>query len=232
MKNVVISGGTSGIGRQLVHLFLDEGHNVVTFSRNKKKLNKLFNEVKNFPGKLSCMQCDVSKPEQIKKISIKLKKDLKTVHYLINNSGTNSLGTIDKIKLNDWKKIIDVNLTGPFYLTQCLFSALRKNSIVLNMGSIASKTGFPNWSAYCSSKFGLKGFTESLREELRPKGVRVIHAEVGATNTAIWDDLGDGWNKDSMMNEKEVALVIFGNLKLKNTVNIDEFTLMPPAGIL
>ena len=98
---------------------------------------------------------------------------------LINNSGTNTIGPIEKINIKDWKNIMDINLTGPFYLTQKVLPLLKKGSLILNMSSLASRQGFPGWSSYCSSKFGLKGFTESLREELRPKKIRVVHAEIG-----------------------------------------------------
>jgi Short-chain alcohol dehydrogenase of unknown specificity len=109
---------------------------------------------------------------------------------------------------------------------------LKKDSLVLNMGSIASRTGFPNWAAYCSSKFGLKGFTESLREELRPKKIRVVHAEIGATDTPIWDNLDGKWDKSGMMLDTEVAKVLFDSITNKSSVNVDEIFLMPPAGIL
>ena len=83
-----------------------------------------------------------------------------------------------------------------------------------------------------SSKFGLKGFTESLREELRPKKIRVVHAEIGATDTPIWDNLDGKWDKSGMMLDTEVAKVLFDSITNKSSVNVDEINLMPPAGIL
>ena len=98
-----------------------------------------------------------------------------------------------------------MNLTGVFYLTQTMLPLLRNKSVILNMGSLASRNGFPNWGAYCASKFGLKGFTEALREEVRPKGIRVVHAEIGATDTSIWDNLDGKWDRSGMMQDTEVA---------------------------
>ena len=231
-KVAIISGGTSGIGKRMVSMFLKSGVKVVTFSRKKSNINKLKRELIEFKEDLICYQGDVSSIEDINKISGSIKKQFKSVNYLINNSGTNVLNPIGKIKIKDWQKIIDVNLTGVFYLTQSLLPLLKKKSVVLNMGSLASRSGFPNWSAYCASKFGLKGFTEALREEVRTRQVRVVHAEIGATDTGIWDNLEGTWDRGSMMNDLEVAHILFDSITKVKSVNVDEIFLMPPNGVL
>ena len=100
------------------------------------------------------------------------------------------------------------------------------------MGSLASRNGFANWSAYCASKYGLKGFTEALRQEVRPKNIRVVHAEIGATDTAIWDNLTGEWDRSGMMQDIEVAEILYESITSKKSVNIDEIFLMPPGGIM
>lgn len=231
-KVAVISGGTSGIGKRMVSMFLKSGVKVVTFSRNKSKINLLKRELREYSEDLICYQGDVSSIKDISRISKSVKKQFKKVNYLVNNSGTNVLNPIHKIKIKDWENIINVNLTGVFYLTQSMLPLLKKDSVILNMGSLASRNGFPNWSAYCASKFGLKGFTEALKEEMRPKKVRVVHAEIGATNTAIWNNLDGKWDRSVMMNDSEVAHILFDSITKVKSVNIDEIFLMPPNGVL
>ena len=231
-KVVVISGGTSGIGKRMVSMFLESGAKVVTFSRKKTNINKLKKDLSKYNNNLVTYQGDVSSIKDINRITKNILKEFKKIDYLINNSGTNVLNPISKIKIKDWQKIIDVNLTGVFYLTQTMLPLLKNKSVILNMGSLASRSGFPHWSAYCASKFGLKGFTEALREEVRPKGVRVVHAEVGATDTAIWDNLDGEWDRSGMMNDVEVAHILFDCITKVKTVNVDEIFLMPPNGIL
>mgnify|MGYP003323016687 FL=1 len=231
-KIAVISGGTSGIGKRLVTMFVKSGCKVVTFSRKKSNINLLKKDLKEYKDDLICYQGDISSIKDIDKIYKSIHKDFKRIDYLVNNSGTNVLGPISKIKIKEWQKIINVNLTGVFYLTQKMLPLLKRNSVVLNMGSLASRNGFPNWSAYCASKFGLKGFTEALREELRPKKVRVVHAEIGATDTAIWDNLEGKWDRSSMMNDLEVAHILFDSITKTKSVNVDEIFLMPPDGVL
>ena len=231
-KVAVISGGTSGIGKRMVSMFLKSGVKVVTFSRNKSKINLLKRELREYSEDLICYQGDVSSIKDISRISKSVKKQFKKVNYLVNNSGTNVLNPIHKIKIKDWENIINVNLTGVFYLTQSMLPLLKKDSVILNMGSLASRSGFPNWSAYCASKFGLKGFTEALKEEMRPKKVRVVHAEIGATNTAIWNNLDGKWDRSVMMNDSEVAHILFDSITKVKSVNVDEIFLMPPDGVI
>ena len=231
-KVAVISGGTSGIGKRMVPMFLKSGFKVVTFSRNKSKINLLKRELTEYSEDLICYQGDVSSIKDISRISKSVKKQFKKVNYLVNNSGTNVLNPIHKIKIKDWENIINVNLTGVFYLTQSMLPLLKKDSVILNMGSLASRSGFPNWSAYCASKFGLKGFTEALKEEMRPKKVRVVHAEIGATNTAIWNNLDGKWDRSVMMNDSEVAHILFDSITKVKSVNVDEIFLMPPDGVI
>ena len=231
-KVAVISGGTSGIGKRMVPMFLKSGFKVVTFSRNKSKINLLKRELREYSEDLICYQGDVSSIKDISRISKSVKKQFKKVNYLVNNSGTNVLNPIHKIKIKDWENIINVNLTGVFYLTQSMLPLLKKDSVILNMGSLASRSGFPNWSAYCASKFGLKGFTEALKEEMRPKKVRVVHAEIGATNTAIWNNLDGKWDRSVMMNDSEVAHILFDSITKVKSVNVDEIFLMPPDGVI
>jgi NAD(P)-dependent dehydrogenase (short-subunit alcohol dehydrogenase family) len=161
-----------------------------------------------------------------------IKKQYKRIDFLVNNSGLAVVAPVTKLKLNDWNRIIDTNLTGAFLLTKNMLPLLKKNSLILNIGSMASKIGFPDWSAYCASKFGLKGFTESLREELRPKKIRVVHAEIGPTATSIWDNLDGKWDTSEMMDDSEVARVLFDSITNKKSLNVDEISLMSPNGIL
>ena len=234
MKNkvVVISGGTSGIGKKLVAMFLEKNAKVITFSRKMSNINALKKELSEYKDTLICYQGDVSSVKDINLISREINKKFKKIDFLINNSGTNVLNPIRKIKIKDWQRIIDVNLTGVFYLTQKMMPLLKKKSLILNMGSLASRNGFPNWGAYCASKFGLKGFTEALREEVRPKGVRVVHAEIGATDTAIWDNLDGKWDRSGMMKDFDVARILFDSITQAESVNVDEIFLMPPDGVL
>ena len=231
-KVAVISGGTKGIGKGLASIFLQNGIEVITFSRSKKNINSLIKDFRGYNKSLICYQGDVASSRDVNRIQRLIKKQYKRIDFLVNNSGLAVVAPVAKLKLNDWNRIIDTNLTGAFLLTKNMLPLLKKNSLILNIGSMASKIGFPDWSAYCASKFGLKGFTESLREELRPKKIRVVHAEIGPTATSIWDNLDGKWDTSEMMDDSEVARVLFDSITNKKSLNVDEISLMSPNGIL
>ncbi len=105
-------------------------------------------------------------------------------------------------------------------------------SSIVNILSVAAKTGFPGWSAYCMSKFALEGFSQSLREELRPRGIRVINIYPGATATEIWNTAEGDWPRDKMMSVDEVAEAVSYALSRPASVAVENLTLTNAAGTL
>jgi len=118
---------------------------------------------------------------------------------LVNNAGIALVKPFDAITTEEWQKLIAVNVTAPFLLTQKAAAQMRAGASIVNILSIAARTGFPGWSGYCMSKFALEGFSQSLREELRPRGVRVINVYPAATKTDIWDAVEGQWPRDKML---------------------------------
>jgi NAD(P)-dependent dehydrogenase (short-subunit alcohol dehydrogenase family) len=110
-----------------------------------------------------------------------------------------------------WSKIIDVNLTGAYYVTQESLEALEEGErpVIINVASGAAREGFPGCSAYCASKYGLKGFGDALRIDLAEKGIRVVTVYPRATDTTIFDDVEGDWDRSTMNTVQEVAEVIF-----------------------
>ncbi len=102
---------------------------------------------------------------------------------------------------------------------------------IFNIGSNASKIGFPNWSAYCASKFGLLGFSNSIREELRERGIKVSAILPGPTNTPLWSSLGKKkWDKSKMMEPKSVAEMIVHVYNQPQDVQTEEVYIIPSSG--
>jgi short-subunit dehydrogenase len=105
-------------------------------------------------------------------------------------------------------------------------------SHIVNIGSNASKKGFPGWAAYCASKFAVLGFTNSLREELRDRGIKVSAVLPGPTKTDIWDSLGEKWSKAKMMSPQVTAKVVLSVINQPLEANIDEIDIVPSTGNL
>ena len=117
-------------------------------------------------------------------------------------------------------------------LTQHFAPRMHPGSSVVNVLSVAARTGFPNWSAYCMSKFALEGFSQSIREELREHKIRVINVYPAATNTEIWQGVAGDWPRDRMMPAEEVAKAIAYALSRPFDVALENITLASVSGRL
>ncbi len=124
---------------------------------------------------------------------------------MINNAGVAVVKPLDQITLQEWQTIFAVNVTAPFLLTQRLLPMMPSGASIVNILSVTAKTGFPSWSAYCMSKFALEGFSQSVREEVRPRGIRVLNIYPAATNTEIWNAVEGEWPREQMMLPEEIG---------------------------
>ena len=127
------------------------------------------------------------------------------IDVVIHAAGVAFVDDIEKIKTEEWQKSIDINITAPFLITQRLLPQMREGGSIVFLLSVAAKTAFPSWGAYCTSKFALEGFSQVLREELRPRKIRVINIYPAATATEIWDSIPGDWSKENMLSPDKVA---------------------------
>jgi NAD(P)-dependent dehydrogenase (short-subunit alcohol dehydrogenase family) len=132
----------------------------------------------------------------------------------------------------EWQQTIGVNVTAPFMLTQHFAPRMRPGSSVVNVLSVAARTAFPNWSAYCMSKFALEGFSRSVREELREHKIRVINVYPAATDTEIWNGVAGDWPRGRMMPAEEVAKAIAYALSRPLDVVLENITLRRVSGAI
>jgi NAD(P)-dependent dehydrogenase (short-subunit alcohol dehydrogenase family) len=151
---------------------------------------------------------------------------------LVNNAGIAVVKPFREVTSEEWNQTLGVNVTAPFRLMQCFVGQMPPGSSIVNILSVAAKTGFENWSAYCMSKFALEGFSQSVREELREHRIRVINIYPAATNTEIWNDVAGEWPRDKMISPEEVASAVVYALSQPPNVAIDNITLSNAAGNL
>jgi NAD(P)-dependent dehydrogenase (short-subunit alcohol dehydrogenase family) len=128
--------------------------------------------------------------------------------------------------------MLAINVTAPFLLTKAVAATMRPGASILNILSIAAKSGFPNWSAYCMSKFALEGFSQAVREELRSRGVRVINLYPAATNTDIWNGVEGDWPREKMMLPTEIGDAVAFALSRPPEVAIENIDLLNLTGRL
>src|SRR3712207_3654631 len=151
---------------------------------------------------------------------------------LINNAGIAVVKPLEAISLDEWQAMLAINVTAPFLLTKAFAAKMQPGSSILNVLSIAAKTGFPNWSSYCMTKFALEGFSQAVREELRSRGIRVINLYPAATNTDIWNGVEGEWPREKMMLPTEIGDAVAFALSRPPDVAIENMDLLNVSGRL
>lgn len=185
--NVIVTGGTRGIGKAIVESLINEGANIVILARTKSDIEKVKQDMKN-KGNIFGIKCDVTSPSDIKKMVSKVKTIFKKIDVLINNVGVAYIGPADKMTLSEWNNVINTNLTSVFLCCKEIIPIMKKQhgGCIVNIASNSAKNGTANFSAYCASKFGQLGFSQSLFHELRPYKIRVISVCPGGVDTQLW----------------------------------------------
>ena len=154
-------------------------------------------------------RCEVQNPASVAAVFAKVKKRWGRLDILINNAGiSQAMFPVEKTPLELWRSVLDINLTGLFLCARAAIPLMPRGATIVNNLSVAAKQIFPNFSAYNASKHGALGFTLTLREELIPKGIRVIALMPGATDTDIWNQFWPDAPRNKMVEPESVAQAV------------------------
>ncbi len=193
-KVVIVTGASSGIGRAAAALFANKGATVVAVGRNGKELSSLSSEVTSKKGSIKPLLADVTEMTQLERIISETIHNHSKIDVLVNSAGIIKNGTIENTSLDDWDKMVNINLRSVFVLMQkaAPYLAETKGNIV-NVSSVAGTRAFPNLLAYCVSKAAIDQLTRCSALELAPKKVRVnaVNPGVVVTNLHKRGGVGD-----------------------------------------
>ena len=174
-KSTVITGASRGIGLAIGQALAAEGCKVVLSARNHAALKKAASAFSAGSARVVAEACDVRDPGSVERLFKTVKREFKRVDILINNAGiAHPLLNVDELSVEQWNDVIATNLTGLFLCTRTALPLMPAGGAIVNNLSIAARTTFPKFSAYDASKQGALGFTNTLREELRERRIRVI----------------------------------------------------------
>jgi short-subunit dehydrogenase len=235
-RRALITGASSGIGKETALAFARAGIDVALVSRSIEKLATVYQaakhagvEAKAYPLDLSCVSLVQQKMQEIA-------SDFGAIDILVNCAGIGYTGSLSETSLSDWNLVLDLNLTSVF---QCIMGVLpgmraRGTGTIINVSSIAGKQAFANWGAYSVSKAGLIALSQTLAQEERARGVRVTVIHPGAVNTELWDTatVNASFDRSKMLTPEIVAQSILHTALLPPQAVIDELILMPSAGVL
>ena len=214
----IVTGSTRGIGKETALLLLQKGLNVFISSRSQQSVDNVIQEIHDkFPSKkenVLGLKCDVSKYSNVKSLVDVSVKTFGKIDILVNNAGIVYFKSIMDTTEEEWNKTIDTNLNGVFLFTKEVLPYMieNKSGVIVNVSSGAGKSGFPNLSAYCASKFGVIGFTESIAKEVADYNVKVMAICPGGVDTKMIDDIVDnGYNLSNrnLMKPEQVAKKIY-----------------------
>ncbi len=191
-KHALVTGGTRGIGRAIVIALAKAGADVITCYRQEgEAVESLARELKEIGGEHHLVQADVSDPAAVEALVTEVKTRFGGLDVLVNNAGVISHVPFAELPLDEWNRVINANLTGPFLVIQKALPLLSEKASVINVGSRAATAGIPLRSHYTSSKAGIIGLTRSLAKELGKRGLRVNVVAPGVIDTSEPGALSD-----------------------------------------
>ncbi|CAN1209624.1 SDR family oxidoreductase [Tumidithrix helvetica PCC 7403] len=238
-KKVIITGASSGIGKQVTLQLLQAGAEVALVSRNPANVAiELVGVVAETKAKAKTYAIDLANVDQVASQIGNVIANLGGVDILINNAGMAYVGEIIDMPLATWQSLMDLNLTSVFQCIQAVLPTMRSqgHGTIVNVASIAGKQAFPSWGAYSASKFAILGLTQALAAEERSHGIKVMSICPGSVDTPLWDSLGAevaaNFDRKMMLQPETVAEAILSLLTLPPSAVITDLVLMPNAGVL
>jgi NAD(P)-dependent dehydrogenase (short-subunit alcohol dehydrogenase family) len=232
-KTALITGASRGIGLAIAHALAGAECDLVLTGRKLPPLQKIARELARNGTRVLAKACDVRDPVSVKALATSVRKQFSRVDILVNNAGiAHPSLPVAKLSYEAWKDVIETNLSGTFLVTREILPLIRRGGTIVNNLSIAATGVFPNSSGYNASKHGALGLTNTLREELRAPGIRVIALLPGATDTEIWNTLWPEAPRKKMMSPQTVAQALLSALLLPADSTVEELRIMPTSGAL
>ena len=230
---ILVTGASSGIGKEISRKLCKEGYEVILTSRSKEKLNLLHDEFGELGYKSHIIPCDLRVEDEVNYLyeeSIKLG----FVGTVINNAGMGRFSSINKMSIEDWDEQINTNLRSAFLTTRLFVKKMieKKEGKFVFINSVAGKYGhsFSNSTAYVASKHGLRGFADSLRTELREHNIKVISVYPGAIDTNFWNSINVDFPRDEMLSSSDLAETIFHTITTPNLLVIEDIVVRRTKG--
>jgi NAD(P)-dependent dehydrogenase (short-subunit alcohol dehydrogenase family) len=230
MKRYLITGASRGIGRAIAEKLAAPDVALLVHGRDTVALAKVCKSLKPRCADVIPLIHDLAVSSGVSDLIAAVGND--PLNLLVNNAGIAVVKPFGEITPIEWEQTLGVNVTAPFLLTRRFSPEMPPGASIVNILSIAAKTGFANWSAYCMSKFALEGFSQSVREELREHKIRVINIYPAATNTEIWNNVEGDWPRNKMISAEQVASAVVYALSRPADVAVENITLSSAAGNL
>jgi short-subunit dehydrogenase len=229
--NIVITGGSKGMGKAMAEKFAAANHHIFICSRNETELSQTAAELNNrYNNSVQYFAADLSQKEEVIKFAQWILDKNINIDILINNAGQFVPGSVYNEPEGNLEQMIEVNLYSAYHLTRALLPQMMKNKSghIFNMCSIASLKAYSNGGSYSISKFALMGFTKNLREEMKPHFIKVTAVYPGAVLTSSWE--GAGLEPTRLMESNDIAELVFAASLLSPQACVEDIVIRPILG--
>jgi 3-oxoacyl-[acyl-carrier protein] reductase len=231
LNTALVTGGGRGIGKETAILLSKKGLNVIICSRTQKEIDFAVKEIKSLGnGQIIGRKCDVSVYSEVNTLVTEALEIYGRIDVLINNAGITYVKKLIDTTEEQWDQTLDINLKGAFLFCKAIVPHMIENNcgVIINVSSGAGKVGFEDISAYCASKFGMIGLTESLAREVANYNIRVMTICPGEVATKMQEDSDARYyelNKHKMLHPRTVAEkiadMIFKDNEYRNGIAVD-----------
>lgn len=229
----LITGASRGIGLAMARALAAERCNLIVTARDAKTLTRVGRELARRKIRILAWPCDVRDPHSVDALFRSARREFPRLDILINNAGiAHASLPIDHLPYPMWKDVLATNLDGTFLVTQAGLAMMKRGGTIVNNLSIAASRVFAGSGAYTASKHAALGLTNTLREELRPRGIRVIGLLPGATDTDIWTTLWPKAPRGKMMSAETVARAVVEAILLPPNTTVENLEILPSVGTL
>jgi len=212
-KKIMITGASSGLGKEIVKQFAKINCEIFLTARNLDALKKLHDELKNanLPSSVTYKSADLTDTKEIESLIENVRNTLGHVDVLINSAGVFPVSEISNVTLAEFRHCFDLNVLAPFILTQEFCSEMKQNRLgrIINIGSSSAYGGASKTSVYCASKHAILGLTRSLHKELKEHNIRVFCISPGSIQTPMGRKVEAlGQKYETFIDPKEIAKYI------------------------
>lgn len=214
LKNriTIVTGASDGLGKQVALKLAKEEVLLALIARNQKRLEEIKIEAQKLGSpKVETYICDISDKDQVRETVNKIEADFNEVQILLNIAGIwQKLNNLEDIPDEEVDSVIGTDLKGLIYMTRTVLPILKRQeeAIVINDSSRSGVTGQPGQSVYSAAKWGVRGFTEVLKEELKETAVRVAGLYQGGTNTELFEKTGEHFDQEKFIPPEDLADVV------------------------
>ena len=237
-KVALVTGASSGIGEATALALARAGARVAIAARRRERLDGVARRIADLRSESLVLEADVARPEDAESIVAKTVERFDRLDVLVNNAGVMLLSPIDRARVQDWKRMLDLNLLGLMAATRAALPYMRKqkDGHIVNISSTAGRVANPDASVYAATKFGVGAFSEALRREVYKDNIRVTIIEPGAVATELREHVPDPETRQRIdtwatsmrqLQREDVAAAILYAVSQPPHVNVNEILLRP-----